>query len=105
MKKKRFLHFSIAEDAPSSKRKKITRTAAGVAAPFLPADMAGVKSSSSCFSGKEICVLNGTDSLSKQELERKIVSGGGNIVQNPGNIRSDVNRLFAFLNFPFTQEA
>ncbi len=59
-------------------------SAAAVAAPFLPADVSDIKASSKCFSGKEICVLNGVDSLTKQELERKVVSGDGDIVQNPG---------------------
>ena len=35
---------------------------------------------------KEICVINGTASHSKADLEKKIVEFGGTIAQNPGEI-------------------
>ena len=73
-------------------------SAAGVAAPFLPADVSDVKTSSNCFSGKVICVLNGVDTLTKQDLERKVVSGGGDIEQNPGN---NTTLLLSQLNIHF----
>jgi DNA ligase-4 len=79
-----FIYFGVIEDTPASKRIKLAGLTAVVAAPFQSADTSDVKKSSSCFSKKEICVLNGSDSLTKQELERKIVSGGGTVVQNPG---------------------
>ena len=34
--------------------------------------------------GKEFCVVNGSSSLPKPALEKKIIECGGNIVQNPG---------------------
>lgn len=79
-----FIYFGVIEDTPASKRIKLAGLTAVVAAPFQSADTSDVKKSSSCFSKKEICVLNGSDSLTKQELERKVVSGGGTVVQNPG---------------------
>lgn len=72
------------EETPSSKRKKVTPVGINVAFPFQAADTSDVIKISRCFSGKEICILNGTKTVSKHELERKIVSGGGEIVQNPG---------------------
>lgn len=72
------------EEVPTSKRRKLAASSVEVAPQFLPADTSDVKIVSTCFSGKVICVLNGTESLSKQDLERKIVSGGGEIAQHPG---------------------
>ena len=34
--------------------------------------------------GKEICVVNGTATHTKSDLEKKIIEFGGTIVQNPG---------------------
>ena len=34
--------------------------------------------------GKEFCVVNGSSSLPKPALEKKIIECGGTIVQNPG---------------------
>lgn len=73
---------SYKDEEPSSKRRKV----AGITIParFLQADTSNVARSSDCFSGKQFCVFNGAGTLSKHELEKKIVSGGGDIVQNPG---------------------
>ena len=38
--------------------------------------------------GKEICVVNGTHSHSKSDLEKKVIEFGGTIVQNPGESTS-----------------
>ncbi|XP_057368130.1 DNA ligase 4-like isoform X1 [Daphnia carinata] len=76
-------HCSFQDDIPSGKRLKTTSVIAGVATLFQAADTSDIKSSSNCFSDKEICVLNGSGSLTKQELERRVVSGGGIVVQHP----------------------
>ena len=39
---------------------------------------------SEMLAGKEICVVNGTNTHSKSDLEKKIIEFGGTIVQNPG---------------------
>ena len=39
---------------------------------------------SEMLAGKEICVINGTNTHSKSDLEKKIIEFGGTIVQNPG---------------------
>lgn len=80
------LNFQTIIDPSNSKRRKLNPTSAGVnvAPPFLAGNLSDVKKVSRCFSEKEFCVLNGTESLTKQELERKIASGGGSIVQHPG---------------------
>ncbi|KZS11985.1 DNA ligase 4 [Daphnia magna] len=76
-------HCSFQDDIPSGKRIKTASVIAGVATPFQAADISDVKRSSNCFSDKEICVLNGSSSFTKQELERSVVSGGGVVVQHP----------------------
>lgn len=75
----------ITDDIPSGKRIKTASVIAGVATPFQAADISDVKRSSNCFSDKEICVLNGSSSFTKQELERSVVSGGGVVVQHPSD--------------------
>lgn len=36
------------------------------------------------FEEKEFCVLNDSETLSKSEIEKKILEYGGQVVQNPG---------------------
>lgn len=75
------------DDMPNPKRIRSVKVASnhdGVATPFLSADTTDIERKSDCLREREICVLNGTESLPKQELEKKIVSGGGRVVQYPG---------------------
>jgi len=36
------------------------------------------------FEDKEFCILNDSETLSKSEIEKKILEYGGRVVQNPG---------------------
>lgn len=76
----------LTEDEPATKRMKADKVTPNLAAPFRPADLSNVSQSSECFAGKELCVLNGEDGMSKQELERLVAGGGGELVQYPGEI-------------------
>lgn len=71
------------DDEPASKRKKVT-SGTTIPARFLPANVSNVTRSSDCFSGKQICVFNGVGPMSKHDIEKKVVAGGGTIVQHPG---------------------
>lgn len=83
------------DEEPASKRKK-TNGGITIPARFLQADTSTVTRSSDCFSGKQFCVFNGIGSLSKHDLEKKIASGGGDIVQNPGKryMQSEITYLY-----------
>ena len=49
----------------------------------IGADLSDVQETSQVFSGKELCVVNGPPSHTKQQLERKLVEMGATIVQYP----------------------
>ena len=44
-----------------------------------------IEQKSNLFNGKEFCVLNGDESVSKSEAESIVQSLGGTITQNPSN--------------------
>ncbi|KAL4236518.1 DNA ligase (ATP) [Mactra antiquata] len=74
------------DDEPTKKKRKIISRAVKptLGSQFRAADMSSVKQTSKILEGKEICVINGPISHSKQLLEKRIVECGGSIVQNPG---------------------
>ncbi|XP_002166379.2 DNA ligase 4 isoform X1 [Hydra vulgaris] len=51
---------------------------------FKAADVSNINESSSAFKGKEFCVINGSLTCTKQQLEEKIAEMSGVFVQNPG---------------------
>lgn len=55
-------------------------------------DLSRVKKLTKVFSGKDICILTGSQDFSKKQLEMKIYENGGNIVQNPGKLLTIQNR-------------
>ncbi|ELU10753.1 hypothetical protein CAPTEDRAFT_17890 [Capitella teleta] len=75
------------EGEPSKKRRKIFRKAErpSVLSQFKGIDVSCVTKVSELLSGKELCVINGTTSHSKSDLETKILECGGSIAQNPGS--------------------
>lgn len=36
------------------------------------------------FEDKEFCILNDSETMTKSEIEKKILEHGGQVVQNPG---------------------
>ncbi|KRX89087.1 DNA ligase 4, partial [Trichinella pseudospiralis] len=42
------------------------------------------KAISNIFQGRELCILNGNDTFTKENLEAKVVELGGTVVQHPG---------------------
>ncbi|KAK3794568.1 hypothetical protein RRG08_003717 [Elysia crispata] len=50
---------------------------------FQAADVSNITQVSRVLQGKEFCIMNGPLTLSKQELEKRVVELGGLIVQNP----------------------
>ncbi|KAK2168896.1 hypothetical protein LSH36_13g04032 [Paralvinella palmiformis] len=73
------------EEEPVKKRQRITsrHVRPTVMAQFRGIDVTNVTKISEIFSGKEFCVINGTSTQSKSDLEKKIVEFGGSIIQNP----------------------
>lgn len=53
---------------------------------YQAADLTDAILEGTLFSGKEICVLNGSDKITKQELEKLIHAQGGIIVQQRGDL-------------------
>uniref|UniRef100_A0A1B6DLF5 DNA ligase 4 n=1 Tax=Clastoptera arizonana TaxID=38151 RepID=A0A1B6DLF5_9HEMI len=73
----------ISQTSPTKKRKiQIPRRIVG--AQLSNSELNSVKTITSLFLDKEICVLTAYDRLTKQELEVKVKENGGNVVQNPG---------------------
>lgn len=64
----------------SSKPKKV----GGLIDHFKAQDLTGVTKETDMFEDVEFCILNGTDSHSKSELEKGVARCGGVVVQNPG---------------------
>jgi DNA ligase-4 len=75
------------EDGPPTKKRKgggvkVGRPK-GVAMPFRHTDVTGISEVSALFTGKEFCVINGSNDYTKQTIETKIAENGGTFVQNP----------------------
>ncbi|XP_071488614.1 DNA ligase 4-like [Diadema antillarum] len=74
------------DEIVTTKRRKVTKTdrPVAVASRFRAADLTNVTQVSEMLCDKELCVANGPASHPKQDLERRIVECGGEVVQNPG---------------------
>uniref|UniRef100_A0A5S6QX03 DNA ligase n=1 Tax=Trichuris muris TaxID=70415 RepID=A0A5S6QX03_TRIMR len=68
--------------------RKVTRTRKR-RAPTVPMEqspskrLCNIKPLFNAFEGRQICILNGTDQHSKEELEQRVAELGGTVVQNP----------------------
>lgn len=51
---------------------------------FQGPDLRDVNCINNMFEDKEFCILNDSETLSKSEIEKKILEYGGQVVQNPG---------------------
>ncbi|XP_014680944.1 PREDICTED: DNA ligase 4-like [Priapulus caudatus] len=83
-------HVALREDddaeMPAVKKRRIYKAEQTISVPaqFQPADVTGLKKLSELLQGREICVVNGPPSHSKQTLEKMAVEHGATIVQHPG---------------------
>lgn len=72
------------DDGVAFKRPRIQEQLVEVAKHFRPPDVSTVAVRSSVLCGKEICIVTGCGSRSKQDIEVVVIEHGGSIVQNPG---------------------
>lgn len=81
-----YVDFNDETGEPKKKRTRTIHRAVKptVGAQFRGVDSGAVKKILEIFEGKEMCVMTGTDNLSKSSIEEKILEFGGSIVQNPG---------------------
>lgn len=81
-------HFQIQDGQPEAKkRRKIApkhKKAVGIIDHFRSQDLSAVVKETDMFEDVEFCVINGSEDLSKAELEKGVARCGGVIVQNPG---------------------
>ncbi|CAM1297752.1 LIG4 (predicted) [Pycnogonum litorale] len=84
---KRLLNDQDGEESVSKKPKTgiVSRQPLTVAPHFRGADLSAITKESNIFDGKEMCVLNGTSSQTKQDLEKFVATNGGVVVQNPSS--------------------
>ncbi|KAF2364451.1 DNA ligase ATP-dependent [Trinorchestia longiramus] len=68
---------------PKAKAARWTVRDAALPSHFKPADLTGLEQICSLLSGKELCVLEGDEEHSKQDLERLVAQCGGSVTQNP----------------------
>nr|XP_060640895.1 DNA ligase 4 [Anolis sagrei ordinatus] len=80
-------HLDISDNEPQEKKRKTVpkvKKKLGLMDHFKAPDLSSVSKVSSMFHEVEFCVMSGTESYTKYELESKIAEFGGSIVQNPG---------------------
>lgn len=80
-------HLSIDQDEPDKKKRKLaprTKKAIGIIDHFKSQDLSSVTKETDMFEDVEFCVISGTDTHSKAELEKVVARCGGIVVQNPG---------------------
>ncbi|CAH2223540.1 DNA ligase 4 [Pelobates cultripes] len=79
-------HLNIDDEPQSKKRKTATKIkkVIGIVSHLKAPDLTTVHKQSTMFEDVEFCVMSGTDEHSKSDLETKIASCGGIVVQNPG---------------------
>ena len=88
------MDFFLSDDEPAAKK---SRGGPSLADSCRLADFSGVKVKSKCFSGKEICVMNGTRVLTKEELQKQVAAGGGSLTLNP-SIKSAAHSFITDFN-------
>lgn len=72
------------DEGRTEKSPRKTKGASITVVNYASGEDAAVVRISRLLDGKEICVLNGNDEISKQEIEKIVRQHGGNVVQNPG---------------------
>ncbi|KAM4794698.1 DNA ligase 4 [Rhinophrynus dorsalis] len=79
-------HLDI-DDPPQEKKRKAApkvKKVIGVVSHLKAPDLTNLNKESAIFEEVEFCVMSGTDEYSKADLESKIATCGGIVVQNPG---------------------
>lgn len=80
-------HLQIQEDQPDKKKRKLgpkPKKTIGVIDHFKCQDLSAVTRETDMFEDVEFCVMNGSDTNPKAELEKDVARCGGIVVQNPG---------------------
>ncbi|XP_053311243.1 DNA ligase 4 [Spea bombifrons] len=79
-------HLDINEEPREKKRKTVPKLkkVIGVVSHLKAPDLTNILKESTMFENFEFCVMSGTDEHLKADLETKIASCGGIVVQNPG---------------------
>uniref|UniRef100_A0A8D0E747 DNA ligase n=1 Tax=Salvator merianae TaxID=96440 RepID=A0A8D0E747_SALMN len=81
-------HLDVDDNEPQEKKRKTiskVKKKIGLVDHFKAPDLSSISRVSSIFEDVEFCVMTGTRSYSKNELESKIAEYGGSVVQNPGS--------------------
>jgi len=78
------LYTSHTDETNSSGKIKKPRVTLTVDKKFQGPNIREVNSINNMFEDKEFCVLNDSETLTKGEIEKKILEYGGRVVQNPG---------------------
>lgn len=81
---KRHVTADDVADGPPTKSPRKAKGAEIKVANYSPGEKTDIVRVSRLLDGKEICVVNGNDDISKQEVEKIVQEHGGTIVQNPG---------------------
>ncbi|XP_046387082.1 DNA ligase 4 [Ischnura elegans] len=77
-------HIGDDDTSPRKRMKMASVRKASLPEKFRGIDASALEMISDSLQGKEICVLNGNEKFSKQQLETLVVQFGGTIAQNPG---------------------
>ncbi|XP_075446837.1 DNA ligase 4 [Ascaphus truei] len=79
-------HLNI-DDEPHDKKRKTApkvKKVVGIVSHLKGPDLSNIHKESTMFEDVEFCIMSGTDDHSKSDLENKIATCGGIVVQNPG---------------------
>ncbi|KAG8430044.1 hypothetical protein GDO86_018598 [Hymenochirus boettgeri] len=79
-------HLHIDEEPHQKKRKTVAKVkkVIGIVSHLKAPDLSNIHQESTMFEEVEFCVMSGTEEHSKADLENKIATCGGIVVQNPG---------------------
>lgn len=80
-------HFHFQEDEPEKRKRKLAskpKKTIGIVDHFKAQDLSTVTKETDMFEDVEFCVMSGSNTHSKAELEKAVACCGGIVVQNPG---------------------
>lgn len=103
---KRHVTTNDVADGPPVKSPRKARGALITVAGHSPGDKAEVVRVSRLLDGKEICVINGNDDVSKQEIEKIVQEHGGSVAKNPRKntfcaIVGNANKVAGYIIFTY----
>ncbi|KAL5243761.1 hypothetical protein ACI65C_011171 [Semiaphis heraclei] len=75
-------HTDVTNSSDKIKKSRVTLT---VDKKFQGPNTRDINYINNMFEDKEFCVLNNSETMSKSDIEKKILEYGGRVVQNPGN--------------------